>query len=643
MAEYVDFTLTFTDNSSGDKAEDGTEVQIYTDSPSYKPTVKIDYAAARHAWMALPLVNAGVTTLPIRLKFPVTFIKVRVRQFNEHGPGEWNFPGGASGTQFDFAPDGQPTNTPNAPTNVGVIVTGTPTPPVDPPVDPPPPPPPTGGGGASSNYAFTAQYSGVQEQDQWSYLDENDVPMTYSSADAIWNGSQAYMGIWNGGAHPGISVGAKLRWTAPSGGTAIVTGSAQLLASTGTFGVTLNIKKNGVAVGSYPVSLTTTTPQTINETIAVTTGQTIDFIVAGISGNSYCSTALTPLIQFTTDGSTPAPPTFSTFTPATASVNPGGIAVLTITLSSVTPTAATVTLASSTGNTTVPASVTISAGSRTASVLVTGVSVGASTITATYNGIDKTAVVSVQTSTTSTEWANAPAGGVVLLDHSFSTIQGVLDIYSSTTIMQDTSAPFSPPWVGRHRLEAFAREGGGQTQYASAVHYRELYVGMWWRCNAQWQGRTVQDKLFFVRGLDGTNTGSNGLFEFIGGPRKGGPMRLIWAHNSGNVINTHLVPGQTGENLDPNVGPGIVIPGLWTKLEAHVRCSTTTTSRDGFVRWWINGAPAGNYSGNNYGAATTGLFEWVWTETWDRSGDMGTSNTVAWEHYVDHVIMIGKN
>ena len=221
MASYIDFTLTFTDNSSGDRAEDGTEVQIYTDSPSYKPTVKVDYNAARHAWMALPLVNAGVTTLPVKLKAPVTFVKVRVRQFNANGFGEWNLPGGISGTTFVFTQNGG-VNTPDSPTNVGLIVTGTPTPPVDPPVDPPPDeePPPTGGGGVSSNYVYTAQFSNTQGQNQWSYRDALGAAMTYNAGGGLWTGAQAYQGIWNGGIHPGDTVGSVLRWTAPSDGVA---------------------------------------------------------------------------------------------------------------------------------------------------------------------------------------------------------------------------------------------------------------------------------------------------------------------------------------------------------------------------------------------------------------------------------------
>jgi hypothetical protein len=42
--------------------------------------------------------------------------------------------------------------------------------------------------------------------------------------------------------------------------------------------------------------------------------------------------------------------------------------------------------------------------------------------------------------------------------------------------------------------------------------------------------------------------------------------------------------------------------GAWTKLEAYVKASTTSTSRDGIVRWWVNGVPAGSYTNLNYGA-----------------------------------------
>ena len=93
----------------------------------------------------------------------------------------------------------------------------------------------------------------------------------------------------------------------------------------------------------------------------------------------------------------------------------------------------------------------------------------------------------------------------------------------------------------------------------------------------------------------------------------------------------------------------VVVPGLWYKIELHIRASTTSSSRDGFMRMWLNNSLTHSYDQLNYAAATATmstpgfLNQWVWSETWDGSGDMGISNTVPWEHYVDHVYIVGKN
>lgn len=641
MASYIDFNLTFTDNSSGDRAEDGTEVQIYTDSPSYKPTVKVDYNAARHAWMALPLVNAGVTTLPIKLKAPVTFVKVRVRQFNANGFGEWNAPGGAAGVLFPFNAGTGAVNAPDAPTNVGLIITGTPTPPVDPPDDPPPTeePPPTGGGGTSGNYAFTAQFSSTQGMNQWSYLDALDVPLTFSSGVGYWIGAQEYQGLWQGGIHPGPTVGTKLRWTAPADGTAIVTGSVQLLSASG-FGVTFTMKHESTTIDGA-ASLTTTTPRVFNETVVVVTGDVIDFIVAPNSGNSYCSTALAPSIQLTTDGTTPADPVLSSLSPASLPVAVQGVGLLTVTLTSAPGANAVVSVSSSaTGVATVPATVTIAAGQTSQTIQVLGVAPGASTITATYNAVPKTSVVSVNAAPTAA-WPNAPVGGSTLFESNCNSISGLLDFYNSTLTRTDNGAPASPPGCLVHRLEAFARNGGGETHFVSPTRWREHYVGVMWRTNVGYLGRPVGNKLFFQRG----GTGSN-AFWFLKGRNSlqvtssGG--QLAWSSNGG-FDNTHILPGD-GLLALPNVNDPVIIPGVWYQFEMYIKSSTTPTARNGELRWWVNKSLTGSYTGLNYCSSEgVGLHTWVWTETWDGSGDMGTSNTVPWEYWLDHILIVGKN
>lgn len=634
----VSVKLTWVDMSAGASDETGQEIDIYTDSPSFVPNVPINYSEARHPWMRLPPIAAGEEEALIELRAPVTFVKFRVRQYNDDGLGLWASPQTFTVEQ----PSG--VSIPPAPVSLGFIVTGDPVTPPPPPVDPPPPPPPTGGGGASSNYEFTAQYSGVQGQNQWSYLDANDTPLTYNSASGVWFGAQAYQGVWNGGIHPGTTVGTKLRWTAPANGTAIVSGSATLLASSGTNGVTLEIEHEGASIAG-PTSMTTTTPVSINETVVVLAGEVIDFIVAPIFGNDYCSTALAPVVQFTTDGVTPALPTISSLVPATLTVGVGGSGSLVVTLTSTPSAIASVSLSSSDATkATVPATVSVPAGQNSASFAVAGVAIGGSTITASYNSSTKQSVISV-TTPPSSAWLNAPIGGSVLVDNSCSVApqssQGFVDVYQSTLLQSDATAPLSPAGCWVHRLDALAPTGGGQIEYVAPAMYRELYMGVWMRTNPQFQGRIVANKMFFLRSA---TLQSNGVLCFNNGQLQNGKGTLVFAVNGG-AENKHIFgpSSDSGTFFFPNAGgAGQMTAGVWTKVEWRLRASTNLTSQDGVLQIWVNDVMSHNYQNINYSNGT-GLNQWIMNQTWDGSGDMGVSNTVVWEYWIDHLHIVGKN
>lgn len=649
MAQFINCKATWVDASSGVTDETGQELQIWTDSPSFRPDIPIDYPVAPHPWMRLLPIAAGVSEADFRLETPVTFVTFRVRQYNATGNGNWSNP---SGTTFAIVQQ-TGANVPQAPGSPGFVVTEggeiAPPPPPPPPVDPPPPPPPTGGGGSASNYVFTSQFSGTQGLNQWSYRDASDNLLTYSTSQGFYTGAQSFQALWNGGIHPGTSVGTVLRWTAPSNGTALVSGSTNLVSSAGSNGVTFTLKHDAATIDG-PVSMTTTTPHTISETVVMTAGQVLDFIVTGISGNNYCSTALSPTIQFTTDGSTPADPTLSSLLPATVGINVGGTAALALSISSVAPAAYVVNIASSDPTkVTVPSTVTIPGGQSSTTVLLNGVAAGTSTITASRSGSSNKTSSATVANPASGSWANAPAGGTVLLDHAFdtATAPGLTTPYNGTFIVSDASAPLSPSNVARHRLEAFAKYGGDELTYQFPTPYREGYFGLYWRTNPQFQGRISSNKLFFLRGVPGVN----GVWYMTGGPNMGqANFSLVWSHNSGHLNNGHIMGGdQFGSTAFANVGSSVVIPGIWYKLECHIRASTTATSRDGFLRAWLNGVQIMNYDLLNYAAATATasspgfINQWVWNQTWDGSGDMGTSNTVPWEHYVDHVRVVGKN
>jgi hypothetical protein len=108
---------------------------------------------------------------------------------------------------------------------------------------------------------------------------------------------------------------------------------------------------------------------------------------------------------------------------------------------------------------------------------------------------------------------------------------------------------------------------------------------------------------------------------------------MIFAHNTGRLDNSHIWSSDLGLTGFPNVGSGRLTVGTWYLLEAYIKCSTNATSRDGIVRWWVNGVLAGNYTNVNYDG---GLTNWTWSETWD--GTPGFTNaTVDWEHWVDEL------
>lgn len=641
MSQFINCKLTWVDNSSGDLDETGQEIQIYTDSPSFRPDVPIVSAEGNHPWMKLLPVAAGVTEAEVPLQIPVTFVTFRVRQYNASGFGPWH---SLTGSTFPVAGN-TGTTVPPAPSGAGFVILDsgvvTPPPPPPPPVDPPPPPPPAGGG-AASNYTWTSQFSGVQGQNQWSYLDSAGNNLTYNSTNSIWNGAQLYQGIWSGGMHPGTSVGVVLRWTAPSGGEVAITGTARLGTTSGSSGVSVEVKKNSTTLVG-PSNITTTQVIDLASSTTVVGGDTIDFIVLGLVGNTYCTTLIAPTIQFTTDGSTPVDPVLSTLTPASLSMSVGGIETLTATLSSAALSAATVAFSSSDATkVTVPASIIIPAGSSSGGVSITGVAAGTSNITATYNSTNKVSAITVANPPTGT-WPNGPSGGTVLLDHNFSAVSPLTALYNNTQIVSDASAPLSPSSVARHRLEAFAGSGGDETVYTTPAYYRELYCGFMWRMNPQFQGRIVANKLWFLK--NNANT-LNMFFGIYGGPNSGGgSFYIAGGPNTSGINNSHLFGGDPIGNVYPNTGASaVVVPGVWYKLESRIRCSTSRTSRDGRVRVWLNGVLIIDYQQFNYcGPNGEGMNYFVWNETWDGAQDMGISNTVAWEHYMDHIYLVGAN
>ena len=230
-------------------------------------------------------------------------------------------------------------------------------------------------------------------------------------------------------------------------------------------------------------------------------------------------------------------------------------------------------------------------------------------------------------------WANKPATANAILDYDFDkttlSTNGILDAYGSSIAATDGTAPVSPSSCIKSRIEAGSNTGGMQLNYGFST-YSDMFVGLSWRTNATFEGRPQGNKTFFMRG-----PGCNGVFLWGDSALTAGAQVLIWSFNTSGLDNSHIT-GSTdpGVPLRPqNTAAATLTRGNWYRIEAYIKKSTTNTSRDGIIRWWVNGTLVGNYTNTNY--AGGGLNEWVWSETWD-----GTPNftvTTAWEHYLDHL------
>lgn len=232
-------------------------------------------------------------------------------------------------------------------------------------------------------------------------------------------------------------------------------------------------------------------------------------------------------------------------------------------------------------------------------------------------------------------WTQEPSGSQILLDHAFDTIlgPGMTNPYNAGSITQLSEAGMiSPTNVYKSAILPGFNFGGSELHYVSPTVQREIFVGFMWRMNPEFYGRQVANKLFFLRGPV-----SNGFFGLNGGPGGGSdvgkPFYLMFGPNVSNVDNSHACAGGGLTCMPISIAASTVTPGEWTEIQVYMKSSTSNTSRDGIVRWWVKGVLAGNYTNLNISSA--GLNEWVWSETWD--GTVNPVPTVEWDHFIDHL------
>jgi hypothetical protein len=149
-----------------------------------------------------------------------------------------------------------------------------------------------------AGYASTDDFSDAQGRDCWAYLDSGGARMAFDNMNARWRKEPdqgAY--LWRTGAHPGSTVDAVRRWTAPVDGTVALSGSFADVDPGGGDGVLVSIRHGAASVFSRDLPNGGSTPFTV--TLTVARGDVVDFVVNRKANPSYDSTAFTASLGFT--------------------------------------------------------------------------------------------------------------------------------------------------------------------------------------------------------------------------------------------------------------------------------------------------------------------------------------------------------
>ena len=241
------------------------------------------------------------------------------------------------------------------------------------------------------------------------------------------------------------------------------------------------------------------------------------------------------------------------------------------------------------------------------------------------------------------DWPNRPPGLTTVLDCPFSgsLCPGMFNEYNTQAYAKDANAPASPPDVFESYMAAGSIKGNGQ--WGMIFPYvRELYVGTWWNPGPETMGNTNEtNKLLFGRNNDG---GDN---SFLGWMGCGGCVKTLKWYNQSTVCNKHVrgVYGSCYSDGDgtgwcnPN-GPsdGKVAAGSgWHRVEFYLRSSTGPDTRDGVIRWWLDGKLVGDYPNVNY--SPKGIRDFQINHTWDGFNTADRDKSKRWSYKWDHLIL----
>lgn len=250
--------------------------------------------------------------------------------------------------------------------------------------------------------------------------------------------------------------------------------------------------------------------------------------------------------------------------------------------------------------------------------------------------------------TTLTDWAydqmvTSPAGRVTCGANVWNQAAGT----GSAAVVSDPEAPLSPPHVAQINYPAGLRSGTEPWVLYFIIgppRGREYYTAYWWKASPQWEGDPsgINKISFWQDGLPANNAN---LIVMMNNQRQ--PAYFLTVTLQFNVAtNGHLVnaAGAGGVwHLFGNVNGGNyeIVPGNWYRIELYFRGSTTPTSRDGIMRWWVTkhgdaaSTPVADYTDVNFD--TPSFVQFSFAPTWGGASGVGKAQLDYYQ--MDHVYL----
>jgi hypothetical protein len=194
-------------------------------------------------------------------------------------------------------------------------------------------------------------------------------------------------------------------------------------------------------------------------------------------------------------------------------------------------------------------------------------------------------------------YLNRPSGGSLISSHPFNTIDGNgwFSVFpGGGSIVADSGELETPPNCYRTTWN-HSSTGNSAVPTLAFSSIDEVYVGFTWKPSNPFTGwANLHNKIMFIW----TTTAL--IYMSMQG-NQGGPYSFWWSLSLPGVSNSHL-PGWGDTVGSWNLSPqqnGSISLGIWHRVEVYAKRSTSSSSQNGILRYWLDGNLVSNYTNLN--------------------------------------------